>query len=118
LRQSRKKPGYPGLRYRSGPGAVRRGRFAPLLSLALPKNGLHAIFGLMSFCATKTHTLEPAGLPAGHPCGFSPSPASLEFCSAKLRKTKKAQPFWFGILRAAFVRLVKVNAGAPALTRR
>jgi hypothetical protein len=30
-----KKPGYPGLRYRSGPGAARRGRFAPLLSLAL-----------------------------------------------------------------------------------
>jgi hypothetical protein len=37
-----KKPGYPGLRYRSGPGAKRRGRFAPLLSLALLKNGVPA----------------------------------------------------------------------------
>jgi hypothetical protein len=34
LQFHRKKPGYPGLRYRSGPGAKRRGRFAPLLSLA------------------------------------------------------------------------------------
>jgi hypothetical protein len=37
LRLRHKKPGYPGLRYRSGPGALRRGRFAPLLSLARAK---------------------------------------------------------------------------------
>jgi hypothetical protein len=30
----RKKPGFPGLRYRSGPGAARRGCFAPLQPLA------------------------------------------------------------------------------------
>jgi hypothetical protein len=34
LRQAAKKTGYPGLRYRSGPGAPRRGCSAPLLSLA------------------------------------------------------------------------------------
>jgi hypothetical protein len=52
LRFHRKKPGYqgnrrlPGLRYRSGRGALRRGRSAPLLSLALLKNGLRAVFEL------------------------------------------------------------------------
>jgi hypothetical protein len=38
----------------------------PLLSLALPKNGIHAIFGLYVFASQKRMRLsQPASMPAG-----------------------------------------------------
>jgi hypothetical protein len=68
---SRKKPGYPGLRgpARSGPAALRRGCFrpcgaAPLLSLALLKNGIHAVFSALSF-APQNSWINRSRRPAG-----------------------------------------------------
>jgi hypothetical protein len=74
--------GCQGYGFASGHGAVRRGRFTPLLSLArakirihadfrLPKNGLRAVFELLSFYFAKTHTLETFGIHAG--TAFRPS---------------------------------------------
>jgi hypothetical protein len=40
--------------------------FVPLLSLALPKNGIHAIFGLWVFAKQKPKGFVQAGIHAGH----------------------------------------------------
>jgi hypothetical protein len=50
--------------FASGPGALRRGCSAPLLSLALPKNDIHVIFGLGVFAPQKPQGMETAGIHA------------------------------------------------------
>jgi hypothetical protein len=53
--------------FASGPGAARRGRFAPLLSLARAKNGIHAVFRLSVCASRKLQGMDTAGiLPAIH----------------------------------------------------
>jgi hypothetical protein len=59
--------------FASGPGALRRGRFAPLLSLALPKNDILSFLGL-GFLRSK----NPRNGYSRHPVGLKQPPPYLE----------------------------------------
>jgi hypothetical protein len=65
----------------------------PLQSLALPKNGIHAVFRLQVFASQKPGESIHAGIPAG----FGPESLGQ---SPKLRKPKR-YAFWFGVPAAA-----------------
>jgi hypothetical protein len=111
LRQSRKKPGYTGLRYRSGPGAVRRGRFAPLLSLARAKKRPPAVLSPYGVFATqKLQAMETADILSAIYVIFGLG----VFAARKPREWKQpaSMPARLSALRAVLLFVMKVNADA------